>query len=124
MAYGSNPSGQLPARGQLLIQEPREQSPWTSGDAQLIISLLFEKTEGVVNSNSKLVVDHLNSVFLKIVQSLCQEVSGPVKSAVDQMHSSTHTNFSSLSDSTQSLILSFHTMKSTLESSFSAGSGA
>jgi hypothetical protein len=115
LVYGPNPPRQLPARGQLQIQESRELSPLTLGDARNILSLLFECTEGVVNGNS-LVIDHLNSIFSKIVQALCQEVSGPVTSVVEKLHSSSQINFSTLNDTHQSLLLSFNRIQSTFDS--------
>jgi hypothetical protein len=86
-------------------------------DAQKLFSILFEKTESVVNGNSQLVVNHLHFVFSKIVQSLCQEVSGPVTSVVDKLFSSCQNNFSGLSDSTQSLIIFINCMQLKFDSS-------
>jgi hypothetical protein len=117
LAYGKNPSGKLSARGQLQIPEQRESLSLILSDAQKLFSILFEKTESVVNGNSQLVVNHLHFVFSKIVQSLCQEVSGPVTSVVDKLFSSCQNNFSGLSDSTQSLIIFINCMQLKFDSS-------
>ena len=72
-----------------------------------------------MNGKSQLVVDHLELIFSKIVQYLCQEVSGPITSVVDKLFSLCQKNSFGLNDSMQSLILSLNFIQSTLDSSLS-----